>query len=1687
MNNERPRPVFVESASDNVPESIAKRKLMEKYLFFDESDVKQYFYKKRTLSDLEFLAYKRNLDNLYKVVIPLYRAIDKKYFDRDNFRNDLGSEECKADYARLDKSVKSKLRSLDSTFEVKENSHLHDVSIPYSKKRILKKVVPQSSFSPFSIFTDPLGLKKMSEHMPDVIQTIEEKLPDSEERSAFLDAFNKFQDRLPSMPKGFGSEVLESASLVFCGLTNLSPEILLAISSAWYAHSRDWVSYAFFVGCAIYFVIKLPDRIVYLINLYLQISEKVGVSPDLDMESVEPQMSDATLECVGSVIAAALIGVVGRGSKASAALLTLAFVKDFSRTRLGIIDLSKLVLGFVEKLVNFFRETFLSLPSVRFMDSCSKEIDEFSKDVRLYVYRFNRGVLPMNEVSYSCISCLIDVGRFMLRTIPKDKHSEASLRGIHEDCNSLKKILIELERCDISLRGLRQEPVGILLSGGPGTAKSIAMNYLSEILARDSLSEDEKDEFEINSGSFIYSRKQENVFFDGLTNRVRVILYDDFLQARDVAGNPACEAMEIIRMLNSEEYNAHMAHLENKGNVYIRPKFVILTTNQPDLTSNAIISNIAMKRRFDLSYIVTPKPRFVRDEDVSNDLWNQRMDKRKLPMCQIQGLDDPSLEGELVTDLRPDQLDYHEYDLNTKQVGATLQFEEVVARARKAELAKRKQFALHRENFKTMVKKFSRIYDSEVMNEEVPDDYECDPDNESDEEDNEGFIDSFDATPMMRKHIESLLVLNPEYTLYLHGLTSRHHIFRHNDDMIDILLDEFGYHQLVSDLTNEKQYPPDIFRYTSVRKFKHAKRGSVMQIIDNFLSMVPGWNYVKNFIISNTDAIVSVLAFIAGSSFLVFVAKWLYAWFTGKPAPQSFGFSDKMRGSKAPKSYYKDHAALKQAIVANPQFGEDSSGIDLISSIVRRNCWRFETLREDGTWNVMGTFTFVKGRIGIIPYHFILKLMNGVEVDRKRLKTPVRFSHGNKENDPGLLFTVEEILHGHITGALADKDLVLVEMPRRFPDRPDIVRNFAKKRDLEHNQTNLEIVLPNVSRDRGYYFGRGHRFHDIISIDEKHVGFHYLVEETFCYDIPTQPGDCGSIMCILNPALQQRKIFGIHVAGQTRRGDGFAAVITQEELLADLKLFEPQIVSEEIELIAPQCSDLDIPVRFEILGRTELVCTRNTSSDIRKSRMYGRLGDNGLSPAALRPFLSNGTLIDPLLNAQRKYCQPDILIDYDIVRNCCNDYFAYCEWNETFTVDRRIFSTYEAIYGLESDIDFGSISSSTSAGWPNNVQGCRDYKKELFSYDPGTHEHDLIYNEVCAKVKVIEDKAKAGVRMFHVFTDNLKDELRENEKVASGSTRLFSGCEFHYLIAFRKYFGAFSLWYMKNKIKNGSAIGSNPYSLDWTSIAKRLIGISISNILAGDHEKYDGSQKPIIHLLILDDINKWYGNDPIGNLVRSILWMEVYNSRHICDGVIYEWLSGLPSGHPFTIIINTIYNHIIARYVWFRSTKSYLSYNENTYLIVQGDDLAGSVTDAYKDRFNDVVFAKYAAELGMKYTNETKSGEMIALRNLSEIEFLKRSFVFDPNENLYVAPLRLRSILKMVDWTKRKHKVKIVCDNVVTCIKELSLHEREVFDFYSEQIIKSFRECYPFEHTHEPLDIDFFRRREQVLNSPGFY
>jgi hypothetical protein len=94
--------------------------------------------------------------------------------------------------------------------------------------------------------------------------------------------------------------------------------------------------------------------------------------------------------------------------------------------------------------------------------------------------------------------------------------------------------------------------------------------------------------------------------------------------------------------------------------------------------------------------------------------------------------------------------------------------------------------------------------------------------------------------------------------------------------------------------------------------------------------------------------------------------------------------------------------------------------------------------------------------------------------------------------------------------------------------------------------------------------------------------------------------------------------------------------------------------------------------------------------------------------------------------------------------------------------------------------------------------------------------------------------------------------------------------------------------------------------------------------------------------------------------------------------------------------------------------------------------------------------------VGYTYTSEAKTDEEVApLRPLGDVTFLKRSFARSDKSGKRLCPLEISVILEMPQWTKKNdHNFEDVRVNVETALKELSLHDREVFAFWSKRIIK---------------------------------
>jgi hypothetical protein len=300
----------------------------------------------------------------------------------------------------------------------------------------------------------------------------------------------------------------------------------------------------------------------------------------------------------------------------------------------------------------------------------------------------------------------------------------------------------------------------------------------------------------------------------------------------------------------------------------------------------------------------------------------------------------------------------------------------------------------------------------------------------------------------------------------------------------------------------------------------------------------------------------------------------------------------------------------------------------------------------------------------------------------------------------------------------------------------------------------------------------------------------------------------------------------------------------------------------------------------------------------------------------------------------------------------------------------------------------------------------------------------------------------------------LKDERRPLEKVRVGKTRVFSAGPMDFVVAFRKYFLGFCAHVAENRIDNEIAVGINPYSYDWTHLAKHLKKKG-TKVVAGDFGNFDGTLLLQILAEIGKLINEWYDDGEINMQIRNIMWKELINSVHIEGDNIYFWTHGHPSGHPLTAILNSLYNSVVCRIVFVLCARrvgkvvTMKDFTDNVSMISYGDDNVLNISDEVFEWYNQNTMSEVFETIGMEYTDELKSSAANAkpFRTLEEVSFLKRKFRWDEERQCYTAPLEYGVCMEMVNWIRGELDVEEACaTNCQTSAMELSLHGREVFN-----------------------------------------
>ena len=636
----------------------------------------------------------------------------------------------------------------------------------------------------------------------------------------------------------------------------------------------------------------------------------------------------------------------------------------------------------------------------------------------------------------------------------------------------------------------------------------------------------------------------------------------------------------------------------------------------------------------------------------------------------------------------------------------------------------------------------------------------------------------------------------------------------------------------------------------------------------------------------------------------------------------------------------------------------------------------------------------------------------------------------------------------------AFKDQMLIAFPREIHDHSDITGSITGSADLSFSQISSVLMVADT-RVVAMKYGLAKAVDKPVHYIDTARNAKYMIRTCYEYSLETTNGDCGGILIGIATSCA-KKILGLHVAG--RHGLGVASPFNIKDLekaLANMPMDAQVSLNLDNILANNEIERVRLPEGDFVPVGQSLYNTRNPSKTaIRPSLIHGEVTTPITAPSVLEPVLVEGLRVDPMMKGLKKAGVIPKGVDDEKLSYCLND-VKNIVCADALPEHSRVLTNMEAVTGIENDTFATAITRSTSAGFPKSREAGKYPGKTKWL---GDDEYRLD-QEIEQEMEFIIENARNNIRTPTIWVDTLKDERRPLEKVEVAKTRVFSAGPMCFTLVFRKYFLGFAAHCSRKRIENEIAVGTNVYSHDWTRIANKMSSKG-DKVIAGDFSNFDGTLVLAILAPVVDIINEFYDDGEENAQIRRVLWKEIVNSIHVCGRDVYMWTHSQPSGCPITAVLNSLYNSISMRYVWLLvapvELRSMKSFRRHVAMISYGDDNVLNISDEAIEFFNQLTIAEGYAQIGMTYTDELKSGEMIKFRHLSDVSFLKRKFEWSNAEFSYMAPLTLDTVLEMVSWIRGplddEDKTR---ENVETSCFELSLHGKEIFDKWSSKMIKA--------------------------------
>lgn len=661
--------------------------------------------------------------------------------------------------------------------------------------------------------------------------------------------------------------------------------------------------------------------------------------------------------------------------------------------------------------------------------------------------------------------------------------------------------------------------------------------------------------------------------------------------------------------------------------------------------------------------------------------------------------------------------------------------------------------------------------------------------------------------------------------------------------------------------------------------------------------------------------------------------------------------------------------------------------------------------------------------------------------------------------EEGLNPSVKIYLNKDMVRREVHRDLAFVttwSLPRRFKD----IRKYLPKRSFTATGS-CEFVrkLENGEVTRMPLYGMMHR--DIAGIQgiDKYASRAVLAHP----ESPTKSGDCGSLVVCQSPV--GTVIAGLHFC-----------YFPREDLIGATPVY---------------IEDLDKKPMIEI-GETKLAHDLFQTGKLFTD--YHRDGHmmvhGGLDGWRARPkftgrktqhaeyVLTRGLEFDPPIEDNMDKPNPgpwmgaqQILANYKypthsmnettcraVVAAMCHHYVSHLTTEDLSDIHPVPLDV--AINGYPGVPNVDAMQMQTSGGYGKRGPKLQ-FMTEPEKFEEWEH-HRRLNPETHKEVQDMRDLCAKGIRPGSIFSMSYKNEMLSKAKVEAKRVRCVYMCELSLLLNLRMSTLGLTRVMVRRKEVFGIAIGLNTHSEEWNDMYVEAQKIPGDSWVAGDFKAFESVLSLLVNncvskvFLFLARVSGNFSDEEL--LIFETLLAEISNATVDFDGTLITLLGGEVSGHQLTTPNNCLSNTFLHCYVFVelfcpdgdytQKVAMAAKFFEVVFIRTLGDDVFIKVHPDYAD-YNHTSIQSGFSRIGVTYTMAEKGAESIPFIPISEVTFLKRSFVHHEEFPIFVAALDKKSIYKMLLYTVPSNAVTYeeqMASAMASAQAESFFHGREFFD-----------------------------------------